>query len=143
MKLDEWRLINTAPKDGSIIIGKYDNVPVFMAWVDLPDTLITKIVRKWIFKKSITEYYRSESGWRILALGSDLAYYIHGNFGPFNPSHWLPWDNLFQYNKLKSEVERLSKWLEKIEGGDSPCTDEAQLRQWAYSAVTLSHKCTD
>ena len=35
------------------------------------------------------------------------------------------------------EVERLKAWLLKIDGGDSPCTDQSQLRQWAYEAVTL------
>lgn len=38
---------------------------------------------------------------------------------------------------LRREVERLSAVLQRIDGGDSPCTDEAKLRQWAYEATTL------
>lgn len=38
---------------------------------------------------------------------------------------------------LAAENDRLSAWLRRIDGGDAPCTDEAQLRQWAYDAVTL------
>lgn len=41
---------------------------------------------------------------------------------------------------LHSENERLRSWLCMIEGGDTPCRDEAQLRQWAYEAVTLGNK---
>jgi hypothetical protein len=35
------------------------------------------------------------------------------------------------------ERDRLLRWLEKIDGGDQPCQDELQLRQWAFEAVTL------
>lgn len=45
--------------------------------------------------------------------------------------------------KCKAEIERLSSWLQKIEGGDNPCRDESQLRQWAYEAVTLSRRVED
>ena len=40
---------------------------------------------------------------------------------------------------LESEIERLSRWLRLIDGGDNPCTSESTLRQWAYEAVTLGH----
>jgi DNA-directed RNA polymerase subunit RPC12/RpoP len=39
---------------------------------------------------------------------------------------------------LEREVERLSGWLQKIDGGDNPCQDESKLRQWAYEAVVLN-----
>lgn len=42
-----------------------------------------------------------------------------------------------QIDTARVEAERLHAWLKKIEGGDDPCTDESQLRQWAYEAVTL------
>lgn len=42
---------------------------------------------------------------------------------------------------LRREVDRLNNWLAKIDGGDHPCTDESQLRQWAYEAITLMHAC--
>lgn len=37
------------------------------------------------------------------------------------------------------EVERLKRWLARIGGGDSPCLDQNQLRQWAYEALVLGH----
>jgi len=42
-------------------------------------------------------------------------------------------------DELEAEIERLSGWLSKIDGGDCPCCDEKQLRQWAYNAITLRH----
>lgn len=48
-------------------------------------------------------------------------------------------DAQVEIDRLHAEVERLTGWLEKIEGGDRPCQDESQLRQWAYAAVTLGH----
>ncbi|MHC4430184.1 MAG: hypothetical protein ACYS0D_16535 [Planctomycetota bacterium] len=41
---------------------------------------------------------------------------------------------------LEAEVERLAGWLREIEGGDSPCTDEGKLRQWAYEALVLNRE---
>jgi hypothetical protein len=38
--------------------------------------------------------------------------------------------------RLRAEVERLTGWLKLIEGGDTPCFNEAQLRQWANEALT-------
>lgn len=40
---------------------------------------------------------------------------------------------------LQAEVRRLSGWLEAIDGGESPVTDESELRQMAYRAITLGH----
>lgn len=39
--------------------------------------------------------------------------------------------------RLEKECERLTWWLARIDGGDHPCRDEGQLRQWAYEAVSL------
>lgn len=44
---------------------------------------------------------------------------------------------------LEREVGRLSDWLSKIDGGDSPCTDESKLRQWAYEALSLGRDVGD
>jgi len=41
--------------------------------------------------------------------------------------------------ELEAERDRLRDWLKRIDGGDSPCLDESQLRQWAYEAVVLGH----
>lgn len=48
--------------------------------------------------------------------------------------------NLLQErDRLLKECDRLAAWLKHIEGGDNPCLDESQLRQWAYEATTLGH----
>lgn len=39
--------------------------------------------------------------------------------------------------RLTQECDRLHGWLQAIDGGDNPCTDVLQLRQWAYEAATL------
>lgn len=39
--------------------------------------------------------------------------------------------------RAHAEADRLRGVLQRIEGGDAPCTDEAKLRQWAYEALTL------
>lgn len=44
---------------------------------------------------------------------------------------------------LKTEVERLTAWLQRIDGGDHPCKDAEQLRQWAYEALTLRREAAD
>lgn len=41
--------------------------------------------------------------------------------------------------RCRKECDRLTAWLKHIDGGDSPCLDESQLRQWAYEATTLGH----
>lgn len=41
-----------------------------------------------------------------------------------------------ELDALRTEKERLLAWLYKIEGGDTPCFDDAQLRRWAYEATT-------
>jgi len=35
------------------------------------------------------------------------------------------------------EIDRLTTWLERIDGGDVPCNDADTLRLWAYEALTL------
>lgn len=40
-------------------------------------------------------------------------------------------------DRALAEVERLRGALQQIDGGDNPSTDERQLRQWAYEALTL------
>lgn len=42
-----------------------------------------------------------------------------------------------EMDALRAEVERLNGWMQKIEGGDTPCKDESRLRQWAYEALIL------
>lgn len=44
---------------------------------------------------------------------------------------------VFCCRALQEELARLRGVLQRIDGGDSPCTDEAKLREWAYEALTL------
>lgn len=48
-----------------------------------------------------------------------------------------------ELGRAKAEVDRLHNWLKRIDGGDHPCTDESQLRQWAYEAISLGKEATD
>jgi hypothetical protein len=48
-------------------------------------------------------------------------------------------DTAGAFAKLRADNERLRAWLLRIDGGDNPCFDQAQLRRWAYEAVTLGH----
>ena len=48
-----------------------------------------------------------------------------------------------EVERLRHEVDRLQRWLQRISGGDYPCQDEAQLRRWAYEAVTLGREAPD
>ena len=41
------------------------------------------------------------------------------------------------HDALQAEVERLTAWLARIDGGDVPCEDAALLRRWAYEGLTL------
>lgn len=50
-------------------------------------------------------------------------------------------DQTDEVARLQAEIVRLSTWLIKIDGGDNPCRDESQLRQWAYEAVVLGRVC--
>lgn len=45
--------------------------------------------------------------------------------------------------RLRKEVKRQQAWLSRIDGGDEPCDDAAQLRQWAYEANTLGWETND
>lgn len=51
---------------------------------------------------------------------------------------------MFERDKLEQQLadaveerERFAGVLERIDGGDNPCTDESKLRQWAYETITL------
>lgn len=43
---------------------------------------------------------------------------------------------LRECERLRYENERLTGWLERIDGGDRPCDDATILRGWAYQALT-------
>jgi hypothetical protein len=45
--------------------------------------------------------------------------------------------------RAAENAERLGGVLHLIGGGDSPCRDEAKLRQWAYQALTLGRSAEE
>ena len=45
--------------------------------------------------------------------------------------------------ELRDDRDRLLGVLQRIEGGDAPCQDEALLRQWAYDAITLDRSADE
>ena len=61
----KWRSIKTAPKDGQMIITQ------------------------WSGRTVMASHFYPE-GWRILILGRDGEYGIHGNYAAFEPEVWLP-----------------------------------------------------
>ena len=51
---------------------------------------------------------------------------------------WLaPVASVEEVERLRAKVGRLTGWLLRIDGGDSPTDDAEQLRRWAYEALTL------
>jgi hypothetical protein len=88
--MSDWQPIETAPKNGQILLAYYGFfLPVLITWVDRRATKKSETTGTWPFRKSkITE--RDESGWRVLILTRDLIYSVHGNFPPFQPTHWMP-----------------------------------------------------
>ena len=56
------------------------------------------------------------------------------------PLHTPPVVTASDARRLQGEVERLTAWLSKIDGGDDPCTDESTLRQWAFEALVLNRE---
>ena len=45
-----------------------------------------------------------------------------------------------EVEQLRAEVARMSEWLYRIGGADSPTDDAEQLRRWAYDALTLGRE---
>lgn len=45
-----------------------------------------------------------------------------------------------EVERQDAEIERLRSWLQAIEGGQAPITDESALRQMAYDAIVLGHR---
>lgn len=64
--MSAWRDIKTAPKDGTLFFTYWGSIPVFCAVI--PDG----------------------KSFRVMSLGRDGVFYVHGNYAPFNPQMWQP-----------------------------------------------------
>ncbi len=77
----EMQPIRHAPRDGTILLSYWHDVPVFIAWLD--SLTKTKETGIWPFKRTIAE--TREAGWYILLLNRNSEYVIHGNYKRFEP----------------------------------------------------------
>lgn len=91
----EWQPIKTAPKDGRIVFSYWNDTPVLIAYVKMKPTVYRRSTGVWPFRKT-EEDVRENDGWRVVSLGRNCDYGIHGNYEPFEPEMWAPipahWD---------------------------------------------------
>lgn len=52
------------PEEGHAVFSSFDGFPVFAA--------------------------RWDDGWRVLMTARDKSFGVHGNYGAFTPTHWMP-----------------------------------------------------
>ena len=88
-----WQSMETAPKTGEIVVGNFDGWPVMMAWmqnVARKEYRESKPARWWQSAKRDYVEVDRESGWRVLMPGRGHGeYFLHGNYGPFEPRQWM------------------------------------------------------
>lgn len=88
-----WQTMETAPKTGEIVVGDFGGWPVMMAWmqnVSRKDYRETKAKRWWQSAKREYVEVDRETGWRVLMPGRGHGeYFLHGNYGPFEPRQWM------------------------------------------------------
>jgi len=60
-------------------------------WISVDDKLPkTGIVAIAFFEGIPVMASREDDGWHVLLLTRELDYALHGNYGPFTPTHWTP-----------------------------------------------------
>lgn len=86
-----WRDIESAPRDGAIFLTYWSpSFPVMVAWVERPCSTKVEYSGVWPFRKRRRVKVLEDAGWHVLMPGRDLTYGVHGNFYPFEPTHWMP-----------------------------------------------------
>lgn len=65
----DWQPIETAPKDGTIILTYWRDHPVLAAWENDGER---------------------EGFWVLMFTRGGAGYSLHGNYAPYIPTHWLP-----------------------------------------------------
>ena len=86
--MSEWRPIETAPKDGRVLLGWVGNVWQLIAWID-GTAEQTREVKRWFREpKMVVTKPAVAGGWQR------LNWIFHeccwGRFGQCNPTHWQP-----------------------------------------------------
>lgn len=90
--MSEWQPIETAPRDGRIVIAYWDDMPVFVSWCDKPPRRVAHHTGRWPFRKTTYEEVE-QSGFRVCIPMRGGGYGLHGNYAPFMPTHWMPLPN--------------------------------------------------
>lgn len=97
--MSKWKTIDSAPKDGTVFISYWGNMPCFVAWIySTIDILEEKeeITGKGWFKKTIKRKIKREienNGFRVLVNGGNACLLRHGQYAPFTPKYWCPLPN--------------------------------------------------
>ena len=87
IKFGEWQPIDTAPKDGTIFLSYFDDIPVFCFYSEEYDM---KIIRYGFCGLKKKKEWVKKSGFRVAILSRDKQFGTHGNYLMFTPKYWMP-----------------------------------------------------
>lgn len=84
-----WQPIETAPKDGTVFLAYWNDVPQFVAWCGEVAGKTRRVGHLWWRRVIVEETDRH--GFRVLMPPArGMGWCIHGNFAPFTPKFWMP-----------------------------------------------------
>lgn len=85
--MSEWQPIDSAPRDGTVFLAYWRDMPHFVAWCPQYGSVRTVGALWWKRR----EFHGEEAGFRVLMPPRPrMAWGIHGNYAPFTPTHWQP-----------------------------------------------------